>query len=92
MVKKHFCQYYFSSLLGCHTKNCLAGSLTKSILVAEEGRYINFQNFKRLTKAPFIIYGHFKSILTALTDNVNFDKSTKKYQYHIVCSYGYKLI
>ena len=39
---------------------------------------------KRLTKAPFTIYDDFDNI-----DNIDF--GLKKYQDHIVCSYGYKL-
>ena len=53
--KKYICQYCLqcfssSKVLECHTKNCLTIYHTKSVLLPEEGAYINFQNFKRLTK------------------------------------------
>ena len=38
-----------------------------------------------------IIYCDLESILILSTDNIDFVPNTKKYQDHIVCSYGYKL-
>ena len=52
---------------------------------------MNFQNFKRLTNAQFVIYGHFECALISLSDIIDFRPSTKKYQDHIVCSYDSKL-
>ena len=57
-----------------------------SVLLPEEGVYINFQKFQRFTKEPFIIYGDFECILIFLTDNIGFGPKTKKYQDHTVCS------
>ena len=37
-----------------------------------------FKNFKRLTKAPFIIYGDFECVLIPLTDNIDSGPHTKK--------------
>ena len=76
-----------SRALECHVKNCLAINHKKLVLLLIEGQYVNFQNFKRLNKAPFIIYG-----LIPLADNADFGPNTKKYQDHIVCRYGYKLM
>ena len=70
----------------------LAINHTKSVLLPEEGEYVNFQNLKRLLKLPFIIYGDFECVLIGLTNNIDFGPNSKKYQSHIVCSYGYKLI
>ena len=39
-----------------------------------------------------IIYCDLESILILSTDNIDFAPNTKKYQDHIVCSYGYKLV
>ena len=50
------------------------------------------QNFKRLTKAPFIIYGNFEYVLILSTDNINFAPNANNYQYHIVPIYCYQLI
>ena len=74
--KKHFCwcclQCVFSSkVVECHVRNCLAINHTKSI-------YINFQNFERLARAPFIFYDHFECVLIPSTDNIHFSPNTKK--------------
>ena len=90
---RHFLQCFSSSkVLSCHTKNCLEINQTKSGLIPEESAYINFQNFKRLTEAPVIIRGNFECVLILSTDNIGFVPNNKKYQVHMVCSYGYKLI
>ena len=95
--KKHFYRYwlqyfYSSKVLKCHVKNCLAISRTKSVLLPEEGQYVNFQNFKRLTKSPFIIHGDFERVLISSTNTIDFGPKTKEYQNHILCSYICKLI
>ena len=65
---------------------------TKSVLLPEKGTFIFMQNFKRWTKAPFILYGGFECVLTPSADNINFGPNTEKHQGHTVYSYGYKLI
>ena len=60
---------------------------TKSVLLPQENACINFQNFKRLTKAQFHIYDYFECVLIPSTDNIDFGSNTKKYQHDIVCSY-----
>ena len=53
--KKYFCRcclQCFSNSRECHIKNCLAIHHTKSVLLPEENDYVNFQNSKRLAKAP----------------------------------------
>ena len=83
--KKHFCWYCLqcfskSKVLDCHVKYCLAINPTKSVLIPQENEYVNFQNFNRSTKAPFIIYGDFECVLIASTDNINSGLNTKKYR------------
>ena len=51
-----------------------------------------FQNFKRLLKAPFIIYDDFASILKPATANKKDGPNSKRYQDKIVYGYGYRLI
>ena len=56
--------------------------------------YVKFKNFERKIKLPFMIYADFKSTLVP-EDNVkqNLNESyTSKYQKHVACSYGYKLV
>ena len=73
-------------------QNCLAINHIKSVLLPEEGGFINFENFKRWTKALLIICDDFECVLIPSTDNINFGPNTKKRKYCIVCSYSYKLI
>ena len=58
-------------------KNFLAINHKKSVLLPEEGEYVNYQNFKRLAKVLFIIYGDFECVLIASTDNIHFVPKTK---------------
>ena len=53
-----------------------------------------FTNWERKIKSPFIIYSDFKSILVPGDNGKQNPKEsyTKKYQKHIACTYGYKLI
>ena len=96
-VKKYFCRYClqcFSSsrVIECHVKYCLAINHKKSDLLPEEAKHVNFQNSKRLTKAPFITYGGFECVSIPSIDNINFGSNFKKYQDHIVWIYCNKLI
>ena len=74
--KKPSCRYClqcFSSsrVLEYLVKNCLSSN--HMVLLPEENKYINFQNFKRLTKVSSIING-------------DFGPNTKKHQNHIISS------
>ena len=60
-------------------KKIVAINHTKSLLISEENEYINFQNFKRLTKVPFILCGDFECVLISSTDNIDFGPKAKKY-------------
>ena len=56
----------------------------KISFIPEANEYINFQNFIRLTKAPFITCDDFECVLIPSTDNIDFGPNTKEYQDHIV--------
>ena len=43
-------------ILECHVEYFISINDTKSVLLTEENEHVNFQNFKRLTISPFIIY------------------------------------
>ena len=56
--------------------------------------YDKFKNFERKIKSPFLMYPDFESILLP-EDNGKQNPNefyTNKYQKHIPCSYGYKLL
>ena len=60
----------------------------------KKGEYIKFKNLRRKIKSPFMIYGDFESILVPEDNgkqNPN-ESYTKKYQKHVACNYGYKLV
>ena len=66
-----------------HTK--ISSKLShKSVLLLEVGGYIDVQNFKRLTKASFIIFGDPECVFILSTDNIELGPNTKEYQDHIV--------
>ena len=53
--KKHFCRYCLqcfssSKVLECHVKHCLAINHKKSVLLPEEGQYINFEKCSEISK------------------------------------------
>ena len=53
-----------------------------------------FKSFERKIKSPFVIYADFKSILVPEDNgkqNIN-ESYTNKYQKHVTCSYGHKLV
>ena len=63
------------------------------INVPKKSEYCKFKNFEKKLKSPFMIYADFESILV-LEDNEkqNLESHTDKYQSHVACSYGNKLV
>ena len=55
---------------------------------------VKFKNYERKIKSPFITYADFESISVPENNGKqNPEESyTSKYQKHIACSYGYKLV
>ena len=63
-------------------------------MMPQKGECARFKNYERKLKSPFMIYADFECILVS-EDNrkQNPDESyTKKYQKHVACSYGYRLV
>ena len=60
----------------------------------KKGEYVNFKNYERKIKSPFIIYADFKIILVPEDSGKQNpdDSHTSKYQKHIACSYGYNIL
>ena len=66
----------------------------KTIKMPKKKEYVKFKDFERKIKSPFTIYADFEGILVPEDkgkQNPN-ESYTKKYQKHIACSYGYKLV
>ena len=60
----------------------------------KKGEYVKFINFERKIKSLFMIYADFESILVLEVNGRQNPKEsyTNKYQKHVACSYGYKLV
>ena len=54
-------------------------------------KFVNFKNYERKVKSPFIIYTEFESILVPENNGKQNPEESyrKKYQKHIPYSYGY---
>ena len=96
--RKHFCRYYLQAFsaeeLKRHIKNCFKSNGKQGIVIPKQCKYVRFKNFERKIKSPFMINADFESMLVA-EDNgkQNPEESyTNKYQKHVACSYGYKLV
>ena len=97
--RKQFCRYCLHAfiaeeILKCHIKDCFKINGKETNKMPKKGEYVKFRTFKRKIKSPFMIYADFKSILSPEDNgkqNPN-DSYTNKYQKHVACSYGYKLV
>ena len=97
--KKHFCRYCLESF---GTEETLKRSINdffkingkQRIIMLKKGEHVKFKNYERKIKSPFIIYADFESILVPEEKGKqNSEESyTNKYQKHIACSSGYKLV
>ena len=97
--RKHFCRYCLEAFrtaekLKCDINNCLKINGKQSFKMSKMGEYIKFKNSGRKIKSPFMIYADFESILVPEdNEKQNLNESyTNKYQKHVACSYGYKLV
>ena len=97
--RKNFCHYCLQASitkekLKSHIKDCFKINDKQRIILTKKGEYVKLKNYGRKIKSPFIICADFESILVP-EDNgkQNPEESyTSKYQKHIACSYGYKLV
>ena len=97
--RKQFCRYCLRTLnkeeiLKRHIKDCFKINGKQIIIIPKKGKYVKFKNFERKIKSSFMIYADFESILVP-EDNGKQNPNefyTNKYQKHVACSYGYKLV
>ena len=86
----------FSSeeILKIHIKDCFKINGKQRIIMPKKGEFVKFKNYERKIKSPFMIYADFESILVPENNEKQIaEKSyTNKFQKHIACSYGYKLV
>ena len=97
--RKHFCRYCLHAsvteeILKRHIKDCFKINGKQRIIIPKKSEYVKFKSFERKMKSSFMIYADFDRVL-APEDNgkQNPNESyTNKYEKHVVCSSGYKLV
>ena len=76
---KEFSDVASNASLTMSCKTCLGINHSKSVLLHEKNEFVTFQTFTELTKAPFVIYGDFESLIP-LSDNIHFFSNAKTCQ------------
>ena len=98
--RKFFCKYCLhafsrENLLQEHTSQCMALNGAQKTSLPEEGENIlEFTNYHKGLKVPFVIYADFESI-TQPIDRAQMDETrsyTDHYQLHAPCGYAYKVV
>ena len=77
---KEFSDVASNASLTMSCKTCLGINHSKSVLLPEKNEFVTFQNFTKLTKAPFVRYGDFESVLIPLSDNIHIFSNAKTCQ------------
>ena len=97
--RTHFCRYCLQAfstdeILKRHIKVCFKINGKQRIIMPKKSEYVKFKNYERKTKSAYIIYADFKSILVSKDNGKQNPENSyaNKYQKHIPCSYGYKLV
>ena len=91
--KKWFCRsclqcFSSESVLIKHKENCLSINGKQSVKL-EKG-IMEFENYFKQIPVPFIIYTDFECNVRGIE---SYEGSyTKKYQYHVPCSFAYKVV
>ena len=89
-----FTSFHYRKILKLHIKDFFKIDSKLTIKMPKKGEYVKFKNFERKIKSPFMIYADFESILVLKnngTQNPN-ESHANRYQKHVACSYGYKLV
>ena len=97
--RKHFCKrclQCFSSerVLNNHIPDCIVINGTQAVQMPNKKSKVEFTNFGRKLKVPFVIYADFEAITEKIDTCENNPKisSSLKYQNHKPCGYAYKLV
>ena len=97
--RKHFYRYCLQAfstkkIWKCNLKDCFKINIKSRIIIPKKGKNVKIRNFSRKINPPFINYTDFENILVPENNGKqNPEESyTEKYQKHIACSYGYKLL
>ena len=96
--KKRFCKcclqcFSNENILDRHKENCLVTNQGQRVKL-DKG-FISFKNYSRQIKAPFKVYADFEYIFKKVGAEEIVDENssyTKKYQKHVPCGFGYKVV
>ena len=64
----------------------------RKISKKKDVEYVGYKNYERKTKSPFMIFAGFESILVLEEYGKQNPDESNKYQKHITCCCGYKLV
>ena len=97
--RKHFCRYCLQAISTeeiskYHFKLCFKINGKERIKMPKKDEYVKFKDHERKKKSPFMIYANFESILGPENNGKqNPEESySNKYQKHVACIFGYKLV
>ena len=97
--RKHFCRFCLQSfntaqILERRIDDCFKINGKKMVKMAKNWETVKFKNYTRKIKSPFMIYADFESTLVLENnEKQNPDEYyTNKYQNHVGCNFGYKLV
>ena len=92
--RKHLQDFSTVEILKSHIKDGIKINGKQRITIPKKGEFVKFKNYERKLKSLFIIYADFESILLPENNGKQNPEEfyTNKYQKHIACSYGYKLV
>ena len=94
--KKWFCTrclqgFSSKNVLNRHKSDCLVINGEQRVKLSEG--FFSFKNYSRQMRVPFKIYADFECILKENDENnVSSSSWTKKYQDHVSCGFGYKVV
>ena len=97
--KKHFCMYCLQCftttwILEKHEKVCIEVNGKQTVSMPKRNSFVEFKNYHRQLPVPFTIYADFEAILEKVDKDKPDDHEsyTHKYQNHVGCGYGYKVV
>ena len=97
--RKHFCRYCLYAFstektLKRHIKDCFKNNEKRRMMMSRKDEYLKFKYYQRKIRSPFVIYPYFETIrVPKCNEYQNPEDSYKnKYQKHVACIYGYKLV
>jgi hypothetical protein len=97
--KKHPCMHCLqcftpTRILEKHKKDCIEVNGKQTVTMPKKDSFVELKNYHRQLPVPFTIYADFEAILEKTDSDKPKDHEsyTYKYQNHVGCGYGYKVV